>query len=227
MINLLGALDINPLLELYHSLLSKMAIANPTSDMPDMQPISTDKVLKLILEYNGCAFSDDATFIKQQIGEETSAPMNYSIIYIYGAKGNEVNEYYDYIEFYGHKFLVIFMDYFKEYHKPRASQDEDPLEFAMGKSVYYDAIKKIVEVFLATTVCMAEINSPALAATSTAFNYRYDPTIIAALVLRSTIGFFPEDVSDIDYDELSDILANTTPELLCIGIRRHSKTENI
>ena len=119
------------------------------------------------------------------------------------------------------------MDYFKEYHKPRATQDEDPLEFAMGKSVYYDAIKKIVEVFLATTVCMAEFNSPALAATSAAFNYRYDPAIIAALVLRSTIGFFPEDVSDIDYNELSDILANTTPELLCIGIRRYSKTENI
>ena len=134
MINLLGALDINPLLELYHSLLSKMAIANPTSDMPGMRHISTDKVLKLILEYNGCAFSDDAAFIMHQIGEETRTPMDYNIIYIYGAKGNDVNEYYDYIEFYGNKFLVIFMDYFKEYYKPRATQDEDPLEFAMGKS---------------------------------------------------------------------------------------------
>lgn len=214
---MLGLRNESMLVELYHTLLDQINSAEPIGEAT---PIVNDKLFCLILYHNGCAFSDDAVFTRYRFGvDKLNSIRDYAILYVYGAKGNEVNEFYDYIEFYGMKYLVIFMDYFKDYHKPRVKQEDDPLEFAIGKSIYYDAIKKLVEIVLATTVSMAEFNSPALAATSAATNYRFAPTIIAALILHNTIGFEPEDVSDINYDNLLGYITSTTPEILLAGVR--------
>ena len=214
---MLGIYNESMLVELYHTLLDQINSAEPIGEII---PIMDDKLFYLMLHYNGCVLSDNTVFTRYRFGvDKCNNIRDYAIFYVYGAKGNEVNEFYDYIEFYGMKYLVIFMDYFKDYHKPRVKQEDDPLEFAIGKSIYYDAIKKLVEIVLATTVSMAEFNSPALSATSAAANYRFAPTIIAALILHNTIGFEPEDVSDINYDNLLGYITSTTPEILLAGVR--------
>lgn len=215
-----------PLFRLYKSLLEEFKYGWADNIQNSQHKnINSDPLLKLILENNGCAFCDNSSFIRWAIDDEGDGA-TYFVYFIYAAKANGANDFFDYIEFYGSKNLIIFTDYFKDMIKDRADPEKDPLEFAMGKSVYFDAIKKIVELFLCTSTPMAEINSPLLAATSAANNYRFAGTIIAALVINSICGLTEEDVSEMEYGQLMNMITSIKPQFLLNGIRYQNTTND-
>ena len=181
--------------------------------------INNDRALKLILQNNGCLFSDNCVYTHKFL-DYTS---NYGICFIYGAMGNHVNEYFDYIEFYGMKYIVIFMDYFKDFGVKKEPTDDEvnnTLNELMGNSVYFDAIKKIVDVFIYTTVNPSLMNS-FLSTTSAASNYRYMGIFIAAKIIDEKCGLTENDISIMDYTELKETIDTMSMDLLMIGVRQY------
>ena len=181
-----------------------------------------DKILKLILENNGCSFGDNARYHSYTFETITG----YNILFIYNAKANEANDFFDYIEYYNNKYLIIFMDYFLDLFTPRKvfEDDESPearLERIMGKSVYFDALRKIVNVFIASTTSAAELNNGELAATSASAMYRFAGALIAAHILNLYLedGLTENDVSGVDYNAIYEMIDNISIEALLLGIR--------
>ena len=214
---MLGAYNENPYMELYQVLKDKF-VYNPNESVTN---IDDDIAFKLILQNNGCSFSDKCLYTHKYLNYTS----NYGICFIHGAMGNTVNEYFDYIEFYGMKYLIIFMDYFKEFGvKKPVTNDEvnDTLNELMGNSVYFDAIKKIVDVFIYTTVNPSLMNS-FLSTTSAANNYRYMGIFIAAKIIDEKCGLTENDVSIMDYKELKNTIDNMSMNLLMIGIKQYDE----
>lgn len=207
-----GVFNNNPLLELYEVLRAYIGFGENSS----IRSLNNeDAILKLILENNGCAFSDGARY---RFKELAYTP-NYTLYFIYGAKGNSVNEFYDYIEIYGMKNLIIFMDYFEDLNKSyNPSNDIDKnLQELMGNSIYFDAIKKIVDVYISTTTNAAELMGSE--STTAASNmYRFAGLLIAAKIIDDTIGLTENDVSTIRYEDLRKML-NRPFEIVLLGIR--------
>ena len=169
--------------------------------------LNDEAVMKLILENNGCAFTDKSIV---QLSTLKSTP-NYILGFICDAKANEVNNYYDYIEFFGTKYLIIFMDYFENFFK-----SEQPK--IIGRSVYFDAIKKIVDVFISTTTSAAELMG-SLSTTAASNMYRFAGVFIASLIIDELVGLNEDDVSMIAYDDLKDMITNISPQLLLLGVK--------
>jgi hypothetical protein len=127
------------------------------------------------------------------------------------AKANEVNNYYDYIEFFGTKYLIIFMDYFENFFKPEQPE-------IIGRSVYFDAIKKIVDVFISTTTSAAELMG-SLSTTAASNMYRFAGVFIASLIIDELVGLNEDDVSIIAYNDLKYMITNISPQLLLLGVK--------
>lgn len=171
-----------------------------------------DDVLELILLNNGCKISDGRPY-------QSTYTINYDdykMCFITNMIGNDANEFYDFIIFNGMKLLVIFIDYFN-FIKDGDININDPmyqLKIAMGNSVYYDAIKKIVEVFYLTSEPMPG----GLLTTSMATTQRWNQAIIAIYILNQFKPVDENDVSDISKDDIKKIL-NGTIKLQLYGIR--------
>ena len=215
---MLGAYNENPYMELYEVLRDRFvynyneSVTNIDNDSP---------LMKLILQNNGCSFTDKCVYIHKFL-EYTN---NYTICFMYGAMGNSVNEFFDYIEFYGMKYFIIFMDYFKDFGENKPSTNDevnDTLNELMGNSVYFDAIKKIVDVFIYTTVNPSLMNS-FLSTTSAANNYRYMGIFIAAKIIDEKCGLTENDVSVMNYEELKNTIDTISMKLLMIGVRQYDK----
>ena len=169
--------------------------------------INDEAVMKLMLENNGCAFTDKSII---HLSTLKSTP-NYILGFIWDAKANEVNNYYDYIEFFGTKYLIIFMDYFENFFKPEQPE-------IIGRSVYFDAIKKIVDVFISTTTSAAELMG-SLSTTAASNMYRFAGVFIASLIIDELVGLNEDDVSMIAYNDLKDMITNISPQLLLLGVK--------
>ena len=169
--------------------------------------INDEAVMKLMLENNGCAFTDKSII---HLSTLESTP-NYVLGFMWDAKANLVNNYYDYIEFFGTKYLIIFMDYFENFFKP-----EQPK--IIGRSVYFDAIKKIVDVFISTTTSAAELMG-SLSTTAASNMYRFAGVFIASLIIDELVGLNEDDVSMIAYDDLKGMITNISPQLLLLGVK--------
>jgi hypothetical protein len=169
--------------------------------------INDEAVMKLMLENNGCAFTDKSII---HLSTLESTP-NYVLGFMWDAKANLVNNYYDYIEFFGTKYLIIFMDYFENFFNPEQPE-------IIGRSVYFDAIKKIVDVFISTTTSAAELMG-SLSTTAASNMYRFAGVFIASLIIDELVGLNEDDVSMIAYDDLKDMITNISPQLLLLGVK--------
>ena len=200
-----------PLFELYEVILAEFKWFKNNKDevwFPYVgKDLNDEAVMKLILENNGCAFTDKSTIRIFSMG---SVP-NYILGFMWDAKANEVNNYYDYIEFFGTKYLIIFMDYFENFFK-----SEQPK--IIGRSVYFDAIKKIVDVFISTTTSAAELMG-SLSTTAASNMYRFAGVFIASLIIDELVGLNEDDVSMIAYNDLKDMITNISPQLLLLGVK--------
>ncbi len=111
------------------------------------------------------------------------------------------------------------MDYFDKFFEKRVSDDDNSVEGnlkrAMGKSIYFDAIKKIVELFISITSPVTGM----LNATAAANNYRYAPIFIAATILDHYVSLREEDVSSMDFNMLNSIIDKISLDLLLLGVK--------
>lgn len=214
---MVGTYNENPIFNLYNYLLQsiKQAVDEKFNLTEKNDYTEIDSLLKAILLNNGCKIASD----KVQYQKIYNIQNNYDMYVISGMLGNEVNEYYDFLFFNGSKILVIFIDYFHIMEENRlVNYNEDDPEYylkkVMGNSVYYDALKKIVEVFYMTTEPM--ING--LFHTSMGSNQRWNQYIIAIHILEHFKTVDENDVSDMPISDIRKI-ADGNIELQLYGIK--------
>ena len=155
-----------------------------------------------MLEYNSVAFADK---IKAKIY------FLYDNIYLYfvsGAKGNDYNQVYDYVDVYGSSYIIIFLDYFKGINtesisEPDNTSIENKLSYMMGNSIYFDAICNIVTFYIAI-ISKVKPNPGSIQdkINSTA------PTMIAANIINSIRELSENDCEDsiIPYTRIVELL---------------------
>ena len=210
-----GKYDINPVYELAGILNFEL---RRYKEFEDDLPIERgydelDNVLKLILLNNGCRIASDK--IQYQLIKNI-IPNEYQICFITGMIGNEVNDYYDFLILNGMKILVIFIEYFDGLitHFINENDPMYQLKIAMGNSVYYDAIKKIVEIFYLTSEPMPG----GLLTTAMTTTQRWNQAIIAINIINFFKPIDENDVSDIPMEDIKKILDGNI-ELQLYGIR--------
>ena len=219
-----AATDENPLYEFYLEIYNELEWLKNNINIeafPVGKPINEDSeaLLKLILENNGCAFNDYPVMHEHTL----SNVKDYSLLFIYGGKANEKNDCFDYIEFYNYRYLIVFMDYFYEFfNNIESSAGEDDVEGnlneLMGRSVYFDALKKVSDIFISTITPYAEISNT-LATTAAANNYRFAGIFIAAKLINDFVGLGQEDQYLIKYTDLMNMLENIPMTLLLNGVK--------
>ena len=207
-----GIYDENPLKELYLKINNAFINSNKLD-------YGIDTLLRLILENNGCAFADNENKINSY--KELIMNGTYTLYFIAGAKGNNINECFDFVEFNGMKYLIIFLDYFKDMkentHEFSNSIDKEAAEF-MGKSIYFNRIVKIVQIFIATISNQA-IFTPTLSTSAAANIFRYAPDIIAGKIVNNICGELNEnDIDGIDYKTLTRFISNEYFDLTLYGV---------
>lgn len=204
-----GKYEENPIHELYLILRDILHMKNKS----DVMFNEIDDLFKLILLNNGCKIESNNTphiYTTYIIKEE------YNLCFITGMIGNDANEFYDFVIFNGMKILVIFLDYFNDisYGTYNSQDPMVDLKIAMGNSVYYDAIKKIVEVFYLTS----EPIPGGLLTTAMVTTQRWNQAIIAIHILNEYKPVDENDVSDIPMEDIRKILAGNIA-LQLYGIR--------
>lgn len=206
-----GKYDYDPIYKLYGNLLSEinLYVTNKSADkITDYGYTGIDDLAKLILLNNGCKMTADEVVFQKIM---PIIPDEYNMCFIYGMIGNDVTQYYDFFTFNGTKNLVIFVEYF---NIMQASDDQDSdhespshiLKTAMGNSVYYDAIKKIVEVFYSTF----EPVTSNLLTTAMASTQRWNQAIVAIHILEHFKQVDENDVSDIPLEDIRKIATGAT-----------------
>lgn len=214
---MLGKYEDNPIYELtrhmIHELNWNKKFKNKYSITQHYEKL--DDILKFILLNNGCKISEDESILQYQ-AVYSVIPNEYDLYFVYGMMGNDANEYYDFLIFNGMKVLVIFVDYFDDILTGPVDENEELyyLKTEMGNSIYYEAIKKIVEIFYSTSEPM----SGRLLTTAMTTIQRWNSSIIAIHILN---GFKPvdgNDVSDIPMEDINKILEGNI-QLQLYGIR--------
>ena len=192
--------DANPLLILNDELQRRIYDFVIKDEFEDAEKI--DDIIKRMLEYNSVAFADK---IKAKIY------FLYDNIYLYfvsGAKGNDYNQVYDYIDVYGSSYIIIFLDYFKGINtesisEPDNTSIENKLSYMMGNSIYFDAICNIVTFYIAI-ISKVKPNPGSIQdkINSTA------PTMIAANIINSIRELSENDCEDsiIPYSRIIELL---------------------
>ena len=192
--------DANPLLILNNELQRRIYDFVIKDKFEDAEKI--DDIIKRMLEYNSVAFADK---IKAKIY------FLYDNIYLYfvsGAKGNDYNQVYDYVDVHGSSYIIIFLDYFKgmktkRIPEPDNTSIENKLSYMMGNSIYFDAICNIVTFYIAI-ISKVKPNPGAIQdkINSTA------PTMIAANIINSIRELSENDCEDsiIPYSRIIELL---------------------
>lgn len=172
-----------------------------------------DDILKLILLNNGCKINE--SYEPKQMIREISTEDEYEIRFITGMIGNDANEFYDFLVFNGKKVLVIFEDYFNFVTDKDISNDSEVnITALMGNSIYYDALKKIVEVFYLTS----EPIPGSLLTTAMVSTQRWNQAIIAIHIINHFKPVDDNDVVDMPIEDARNIL-NGNVKLQLYGIR--------
>ena len=192
--------DTNPLLILNNELQRRIYDFVIKDEFEDAEKI--DDIIKRMLEYNSVAFADK---IKAKIY------FLYDNIYLYfvsGAKGNDYNQVYDYVDVYGSSYIIIFLDYFKGINtesisEPDNTSIENKLSYMMGNSIYFYAICNIVTFYIAI-ISKVKPNPGSIQdkINSTA------PTMIAANIINSIRELSENDCEDsiIPYTRIVELM---------------------
>ena len=207
---MVGKYDVDPLGVLYTILLNHFTDLKEKT-MPEYNNI--DPIMEMILKNNSCAFKDNCYAYERSLGQYSDSVF---VVFIYGAIGNDANKYFDFIEFYGAHYYIIFMDEFKGIIDPRIKYEEDPLGFEMGKSDYFDQIKNIVDMFI-----NIEFSTQVPVASAAASRYRLSGIIIAASIINEICdgGFTEQDYSGMKYEECLRLIAEMPMSYSLVGIR--------
>lgn len=205
-----GKYDYNPLYVFYDELNTAISeyINNDFDNYECM-----DDLAKNILLNNGCAFSN--TPITKTVSLLNN---NYILYFVIGGTGNATTSgLYDYMNINGLDYFVIFLNSFNNIDE--IIPDDDELKVSIGKSIYFDYICKLVNVYIATTVNQS-VFMQLLSTSSISNNYRYAPYIIASQIIYNINGkLSSDDVSMMRYDKLLDIVQNNKIVLALYGIR--------
>ena len=192
--------DANPLLILNDELQRRIYDFVIKDEFEDAEKI--DDVIKRMLEYNSVAFTDNT---------KAKIYFLYDNIYLYfvsGAKGNDYNQVYDYVDVYGSSYIIIFLDYFKgmktkRIPEPDNTSIENKLSYIMGNSIYFDAICNIVAFYI-TIISKVKPNPGSIQdkINSTA------PTMIAANIINNIRELSENDCEDsiIPYSRIIELL---------------------
>ena len=200
----------NPLYEFYNALLKEFTeFRNNEVVLSYCTP--PNKLIQMVLYNNGCTIN---TMVYRTV--ELRSLEGYNIIFAYNASANQTNMFFDYIELYNSKILVIFMDYFKDFFAERVPFN-DGTDGITNKSLYFDAILKLVETFIETTAPMAEING-VLSSTCAGSLYRFAPAFIAASILSEVVDF-KEDDCPAGHKQLVEMLQDVKIKSMLCGVR--------
>ena len=184
-----------------------------TDKIKDKEFDVIDQVLKLILLNNGCKIDPD---VEQYQEIKVIIPDEYEVYFISGMIGNDANEFYDFLIFNGKKVLVIFEDYFNFVTDDDINSKDSIISIIgmMGNSIYYDALKKIVEIFYLTL----EPNPGGLLTTSMSTIQRWNQAIIAIKIINFFKPVDDNDIVDMPIEDIQNILNGNT-KLQLYGIR--------
>lgn len=201
-----GKYDNNPIDTLFDTLKTNFTVTSR------LNYNEIDPMLRYILLNNGCKESDGIMPIQKNI----AIIEDYEVCFVMGMIGNDANEFYDFLVFNGKKFLIIFIDYFNFVKEEDLNKEDQmhELKVLMGNSVYYDAIKRIVEVFYLTSEPMPG----GLLTTAMATTQRWNQAIIAIHIINYFKRVDENDVSDISMEDVNLILNGST-RLSLYGIR--------
>ena len=192
--------DANPLLILNNELQRRIYDFVIKDEFEDAEKI--DDIIKRMLEYNSVAFAEKIKAKRYFL---------YDNIYLYfvsGAKGNDYNQVYDYVDVYGSSYIIIFLDYFKGINtesisEPDNTSIENKLSYMMGNSIYFDAICNIVTFYIAI-ISKVKPNPGSIQdkINSTA------PTMIAANIINSIRELSENDCEDsiIPYTRIVELM---------------------
>lgn len=185
--------DENFLMQIYNILTNGLNSYFYTSE--DWEPL--DDIIFSALRNNNCAYKESD---KPMCEEFSTNDPDLMILFVNNMLGNDVNEYYDIIECYGVYYLIIFPEYFKDIKTELPDPDDESIKAlaskAMGNSVYYDALCKIVRVFIMLTYNPV-VNLQEFLSTSVAMNLRRAQSIIAIFILDTYREIQQEDIPDV------------------------------
>ena len=171
--------------------------------------ITIDGRIALKLASNGCNITDN-TKIKYY---------NDSYYYVVDGSANSINEFFDVILLKDDSTpkLIIFLDYFKDIN----SQDSDDFANILGKSLYFNAIKKLSEIYILMNNNPVILNGGYFSTTASASYLRYTPLFIAGYIVSRLVGLDENDIEGcgIDYNYMMDILNNVPITDIINGIR--------
>lgn len=170
--------------------------------------IDQDPTLKSILTTNGCKIKSGCNFHQVQL----TTLKDYALIFIYNAEGNETNEYFDYIEFFDVKYIVIFMDYFK----PLFTEEPDKI---LGRSIQVDALVHIGQLFVATATNYLVLREH-FTATATCIALKISPVIIAVCVIGGLINLKDDDCSMMKVSEVKKLVSSNPIQNIFCGLVR-------
>jgi len=199
----------NEIVSFYRYLLSalKMKKQNDYSAFTDMDPIIIS-----VLQNNLCKFDPNN---KPKQLDFILKEDEYIVTFTTNCIGNDTLEFYDFIHMNGTDIFVIFLDYFNI--KQNVPEGDDPasiLARQMGNSVYYDAIKKLVEIFYVTTCNISNILQGSVLMNA----LRWNKAIVAIHILNMFKRVDENDVSDMSVDTINEILSKGI-DLQLYGIR--------
>lgn len=182
---MIGAYIKNQLLRFHDILLEAIRNYDPNNFS------SIDISFQMILASNGCKFAVDdipgAELVWMHEKENQNDVTDYALYFVSNALGNDANDsLFDFVHVDGIDYLVIFMDYFKDINSEPSDNDFGASEI-LGKSRYFDAIVKLVNIFISSSTNPA-VFTPMLATTSVASVYRIAPYVIASSIIYNIYG---------------------------------------
>lgn len=141
------------------------------------------------------------------------------IVFVEGMLGNATSEYMDFIDIFGTKYIIIFIDYFDGI---KDGKTNDEIEDVIGNFNYITAIAYIVR-FIINLIKPSDIPMSCCAGA----RYYKSPIIIATKIINDISPIDPEidlpDVIELPWGELKDIIEEKyiNIELYLAGVTIH------
>jgi len=192
--------SLHPLIDLEEDLIETFTVGyNEYSTM------GKDEINSLILMSNDCYIGDDPIRYIHQLNDE------FRIMYIKGAKGNDVCQYFDYYILQGVKTFVVFIDSLIDtidFSEPKNEIQKEARKM-LGKSNFFDALAKLAEEYNLITQDATVYCGNSLSATALAGSLRRTPYIFAASIIDRIFTLSDNDMScNIPYETMLSIIRN-------------------
>lgn len=197
--------SLHPLIDLEEDL-----IVTFTEGYGKYQSMEKEEVNSLILKSNGCYFGDDPIRYIHQLNDE------FRIMYIKGARGNDVCQYFDYYILQGVKTFVVFIDSLMDtidFSEPKNDIQKEARKM-LGRSNFFDALAKLAEEYNLVTQDATVYCGNSLSATALAGTLRRTPYIFAASIIDRIFVLSDNDMScNISYKTMLSIIRDNNNKI--------------